>query len=89
MTTLPSVLANPPCAAADGLQLSFESCGPLELMTMSGLDFGTTYFYEATSGDLIAVEESSCIAGPPCLAIQSCGTPRLVCDAGADARAPQ
>jgi hypothetical protein len=95
MTTLQSVQANPPCASADGLLTWFESCGPLELMAMSGIDFGTTYFYAAASGDLIAVtglsdpQGSSCIAGPPCLAIPSCGAPQMVCDAGADALAQQ
>ena len=62
---------------------------------MSGIDFGTTYIYAVASGDLIAVTGLSnpgvvsCIAGPPCLAVPSCGTPQMVCDAGADALAQQ
>lgn len=96
MTTLQSVQANPPCASA-GLQTMFESCGPLELLSISGIDFGTTYFYEAASGDLIAVtvtglsdlQGPSCIAGPPCLAIPNCGPSQMVCDAGVDALAQQ
>jgi hypothetical protein len=94
-TTLQSAQANPPCASADGLQTMFESCGPLELLSMSGIDFGTTYFYEAASGELIAItslsdpQGVSCVAGPPCLAIPNCGAPQVVCDAGADALAQQ
>ena len=62
---------------------------------MSGIDNGTTYVYEVTSGDLIAVMELSdpqgfsCAAGPPCLGIPSCGAPEMVCDAAADAKAQQ
>ncbi len=94
-STLPSVQASPPCAYASGLQTVFDSCGPLELMSMSGIDNGTTYVYEVTSGALIAVTELSdpqgfsCAAGPPCLGIPSCGAPEMVCDAGADAKAQQ
>ncbi len=90
-STLQSVKQNPPCASAEGLQTSFESCGPLELMSMSGIDFGPTYVYDVTSGALIAVtvfsdpQGFSCLAGPPCLAIPSCGPLQVVCDAGADA----
>jgi hypothetical protein len=89
-STLPSVQASPPCSSADGLQTWFESCGPLELMAMSGIDFGTTYVYDVASGALIAVMEfsdpqgPSCAAGPTCLAVPSCGAPQMVCgtDAG-------
>ncbi len=93
MSTLPSVQANPPCVA--GLQTLFDSCGPLELMSMSGIDVGTTYIYAVVSGDLIAVTglsnpgAVSCIAGPPCLAVPSCSAPQVVCDAGVDALAQQ
>ena len=71
-TTWQGVRADPPCAAANGLRILFASCGSLNLMAINGVDTGTSYFFDATSGALVAVVELGdpagfgCIAGPSC-----------------------
>ena len=53
-------------------RILFATCGSLNLMAINGVDTGTSYFFDATSGALAAVvvlgdpNGFSCVAGPSC-----------------------
>lgn len=75
----------PLCDSADGLQILEATCGSLNVMSIDGVDSGTSYLYDTTSGALIAVLSASnpgpqfvCQAGPPCLVLPTCGHQTMV-----------
>jgi hypothetical protein len=70
--TWATVLANPVCTRSAGFYTSRElraDCDGYHISVVGHLDTSTTYYYDATSGDLVAIYSSanarqSCIAGP-------------------------
>jgi hypothetical protein len=84
-STWPGVQAAPPCQQANGLQILEAACGSAtEVMSIDGIDFGTSYFYDGTTDALTAVVGFSdpgiptCAAGPPCFAVPTCGHQHMV-----------
>jgi hypothetical protein len=97
--TWAAVLANPVCTrSAGGFYSSHESradCDGYHISVVGQLDSSTTYYYDATSGGLVAIYDDAngrlfCVAGPPSGVKTDCPDVTLmsVCpsDGGSDAR---
>ena len=97
--TWAAVLANPVCTrSVGGFYTSRESradCDGYHISIVGQLDTSTTYYYDATSDDLVAISENAngrqfCLAGPPSGVKVDCPNVTLmnVCpsDGGSDAR---
>jgi hypothetical protein len=72
-STWAAVLANPNCSGTPPGPISEEhhsTCGPYEIRSIHHSDFGAVYYYDATTGALVAIYRSAvvgltCSAGPP------------------------
>ncbi len=70
--TWSDVLANPICPKP-GLSVNFSreeryDCSGYHVSLIAHVDTSQTYYYDATSGDLVAIYSSALILGPVCVA---------------------